>query len=1047
MAPITTSRTQVRILLTCFFLSGVAGLVYEVAWTKALGLVFGHTVYAIAAVLAAFMAGLAAGSAYLGRWGGRHPRPLVLYGWIELGIGITGALSLLGLSAVRALYAATYYSISASVPFLETLRFVSSVFVLFLPTFLMGGTLPVLLAGVGRSSLELRARLGQLYWINTAGAVLGALTAGFFLLPWAGLRLTVVGAAICNVLAGSLVLVFVRSPIQPALQNTQDEPVKRTGRRSVFLLVSFALVGATSMAYEISWTRVLATTLGSSTYSFTIMLATFLAGIALGSRLFEIWARRNTALSVAIFGETQIFTAMGAVVFLVLFARMPLLAWWMMIVSHRSFQGLLLTQFVICGLTMLPAATAFGFNFPLVTSLIAGEEKGSSSYTSAVGQACAANTVGAIAGSLATGFWLVPRFGGFRTVAMAAGVNIALAVFLLMRSKPRRSLELAGGFALAGIVAVAGTSRLLYDPAIANFNVAYHPRSNSPRLSVDQIVHESDLLYSEDGLNATIAVLRDAAGLRLTANGKVDASTSDVVSQVMLGHLGLVFHKAPRKVLIIGFGSGMTASAVARYPEVEEIDCVEIEPGVLHAAPYLQVLNRGVLNDPRLHIILDDARNFLFTTRNRYDVIISEPSNPWIAGIAALYTDEFYEEVRSRLAPGGMLVQWVQAYELFPQDVKMILRTLEPHFSPVSVWRGNLGDLIILCQKDPGELSLERLHQLWRVPQLRSDFAMLGLNEPEGLIAYHILDQDDLQRLVGKGVRNTDDRTRLEYRAPLGIFANTMSDNMRLLWHHDSTLLPGSILPGNHRESLIAAAKTSLFLNDPGRAGLYISDLAKSPTTPETELVRADWLLAAGRPEEARGAYASAERLDPSSIPALLGLAATALRNKDYDTSERILREILRLQQGYLPALEMYALVESGRGNWREALSWQTQRVVRDPSRPFDAVLFLAELLVRNGDDRSAERLYAEVLQRDPYNGTARGALSELYLSENRWEEARRHLEVLVRYFPAGYPMEYVHLADAYQKVGRTQDALDCLLQGKKVFPEVASLFSVNGLQ
>src|SRR5215472_15619663 len=287
MVPITTSRSQVRIILTCFFLSGVAGLVYEVAWTKALGLVFGHTVYAIAAVLAAFMAGLAAGSAYLGRWGGRHPRPVVLYGWIELGIGITGALSLLGLSAVRALYAATYHFLSASVPFLETLRFVSSVFVLFLPTFLMGGTLPILLAGVGRSSSELRARLGQLYWINTAGAVLGALTAGFFLLPWAGLRLTVVGAAICNVLAGSLALVFVRSSIQPALENTQNEPVKRAGRRSVFLLVSFALVGATSMAYEISWTRVLATTLGSSTYSFTIMLATFLAGIALGSRLFE----------------------------------------------------------------------------------------------------------------------------------------------------------------------------------------------------------------------------------------------------------------------------------------------------------------------------------------------------------------------------------------------------------------------------------------------------------------------------------------------------------------------------------------------------------------------------------------------------------------------------------------------------------------------------------------------------------------------------------------------------------------------------------------
>ncbi|HEV1995599.1 MAG TPA: fused MFS/spermidine synthase [Candidatus Acidoferrum sp.] len=1040
------SRSQERIILVCFFLSGVAGLVYEVAWTKALGLVFGHTVYAITAVLAAFMAGLAAGSAYLGKWGGRQARPVTLYGWIEVGIGITGVLSLLGLTAVRALYAATYHFASGSVPVLETLRFAGSILVLFLPTFLMGGTLPILVAGVGKSSSELRAKLGQLYWINTAGAVLGALAAGFLFLPWAGLRMTVALAAVCNVLAGSLALALARSPEQPALESTQEGPVRSRDERPMFLLVSFALVGATAMAYEISWTRALATTLGSSTYSFTIMLATFLAGIALGSRLFEIWVRRNNTVSVATFGETQVFTGIGAVVFLVLFARMPVMAWWMMIATHKSFRGLLLTQFAISGLAMLPAATAFGFNFPLVTSLIASKEERGSTYSRGVGQACAANTVGAILGCVATGFWLVPRLGAFRTVALAAGVNIALAVFLLMRSRPRRMVELAGSFALAGIVAVAGASRLLYDPAIANFNVAQHPRQYSSRLSADQIAHAADLLYFEDGLNATIAVERDSGSLRLTTNGKTDASTADSVSQLMLGHLGMVFHKAPRKVLVIGFGSGMTASAVARYSEVEQIDCVEIEPAVFHAAPYLQDLNRGVLNDPRLHIILDDARNFLFTTRNRYDVIISEPSNPWIAGVAALFTDEFYEEVRSRLAPGGVFVQWVQAYELFPQDVKMILGTLAPHFSQVSVWRGSLGDLMMLSQGDPGQLSLDRLGQLWSVPALRSDYAMLGLSEPEALIAYHMLDDGDLRRLVGNGARNTDDRTSLEYQAPLAVFGDdTTPVNLRMFRQGRSALLPTSILLGDKRESLLAAARTSLFLQDAERAGLYISELAKASATAETELLRGDWLVAARRPEEARAAYASAARLDPSSIPARMGLAAAALRVRDYDGSERILREILERQQGYLPAFEIYALVESGRGNWKEALAWQTKRVLGDPSRPFNQVLFLGDLLIRNGENRDAERLYVELLERDPYRGEARSALSELYFSEKRWEEARRHLEVLVRYFPAGNPIEYVHLADAYRKMGRIQDAEYCLLRGKKVFPNAIPPFRTDG--
>jgi len=291
-------RATLAGIFLCFFVSGAAGLIYQVAWGKALGLVFGNTVYAIATVLAVFMGGLASGSALLGRWSERQANPVALYGWIELGVAATGALSLVGLAGVRALYLAGYHTAAGSAPALVALRFVGSAIVLFLPTFLMGGTLPVLVRGLTRSSAELGARLGRLYWVNTAGAVAGTLAAGFVLLPAVGLKLTVATAVTLNVLAGGIALWLGRATPSPAAaaasaaRAAADEPHMRG------LLASFALVGATAMAYEISWSRLLATTLGSSTYAFTLMLATFLAGIVLGSALFEKWQARGKQVSL-----------------------------------------------------------------------------------------------------------------------------------------------------------------------------------------------------------------------------------------------------------------------------------------------------------------------------------------------------------------------------------------------------------------------------------------------------------------------------------------------------------------------------------------------------------------------------------------------------------------------------------------------------------------------------------------------------------------------------------------------------------------------------
>ena len=1027
-------RSNFVLILLCFFVSGVAGLVYQVAWTKALGLVFGHTVYAIATVLAAFMGGLAAGSAVLGRWGERRERPITLYGWIEILIGVTGFLSIFGLEGVRALYLATYHSAAGSKALLVALRLVASLLVLFLPTFLMGGTLPVLTRGATRTSAELGARLGRLYAINTAGAVAGALAAGFLLLPWIGLRFTILLAALLNVLAGCCALALddsrTRVPELPPSENTAtaSPPIPK------FVLISFAIVGATAMSYEIAWTRLLATTLGSSTYAFTIMVATFLVGIALGSRLFESWMARGRGISLGTFSATQSLTGLAAVLFLVIFQQLPAILWSLVSSTHKTFAGLVLAQFATCGLAMLPAAIVFGFNFPVVTLLIARYRGSGNSPSSAVGTACAANTIGAIVGAIATGFWLVPAAGSYRLVALTAAVNFGLAVFLTARQTSRGALALGGNAALAVMAIGAGWSGMFYDPATANFNVITSRSLYPATLRLDEVAHLSDVLFAEDGQNASIAVLQSENHLALLTNGKTDASSGDRVTQLMLGHLGMLLHPGPKKVLVIGFGSGMTASAVARYPDVQQIDCVEIEPAVLRAASYLAPLNRGVLRDPRTRILIDDARDFLFTSPDRYDLIISEPSNPWIAGIATLFTDEFYGQVRAHLAPGGMMVQWLQAYSIFPDDIRSVLATVAHQFPQVTVWQGQSRDLMLLAQSQPGEFHLDAARRYWSVPELEADYAAMGLQDPEGLVAYHLLDDADLRTLAAHAPRNTDDRTRLEYRAPLAIFAIESGENLQMLGRYRSRFSPASIAAAGTRAALLSAAQTLAALSERGREGIFLSALQSYPASAESELLRAGWLATGGKLAEAGQAFGNARRLDPASLDAMVGLAELARLRNDYSTAESLLHQALERKPQYVPALETYALLERNRGNWRQAAEWQTQRMTAEGQRTPEALVQLGEFLFRSGDEAGAARTYAEALNLDPYNAEAHRVLGEIFRRAQQWEQARVQLEVVVRYYPAADPTAYASLADVYRNMGRAGDAESALRKAERVF-------------
>src|SRR5579872_3296773 len=577
-------------LLLCFFLSGTAGLIYQVAWSKALGLIFGHTAYAVATVLAVFMGGLAAGSAWLGEWGERSDRPVALYGLIELGVAASGAVSLAGLTGVRALYVAAYPLVAGHGATLLALRFVGAAVVLFLPTFLMGGTLPVLVRGLARYSAELGTRLARLYWVNTAGAVVGTLAAGFLFLPTLGLRQTLGVAVALNLLAGGLALRLSRreraataEATPPAMPEKyaappQESNIASSAMPAPFLYICFALVGATAMAYEIGWTRLLSTQLGSSTYAFTLMLATFLTGIVLGSAIFERWNRRHQ-IAAATFALTQTFTALTALAFLISFPYLIEVLPPILRATHESFRGLVFAQFATSALAMLPAAVVFGFNFPAVVLLIAGPQSNSTldpdlgARSNIVGRAYAWNTLGAILGAMATGFWLLPSLGSFHLLAATAAVNLVLAAAISAAAVPRRLLSIAVNVALLIAVGFIRFSSYFYDPAVAAFNTVMYWNLYDRPLTLRENAHLVDIVYFADGLNATISVARTSDYISLRTNGKVDASNQDKTTQLLVGHLGALAHP-PRRVLLIGFGSGMTASALASYPELERLDIV-----------------------------------------------------------------------------------------------------------------------------------------------------------------------------------------------------------------------------------------------------------------------------------------------------------------------------------------------------------------------------------------------------------------------------------------------------------------------------------------
>jgi spermidine synthase len=893
-----TRRSSLWILGFCFFLSGATGLVYEVVWLRLLGLVFGHTVHAITTVLAAFMAGLALGGVLLGRLADRAPNLIRTYGWLEIGVAISCAAIPGLLSAAAPLYLWLDRLLGLSPVASGLLQFGIVFLLLLIPTTLMGGTLPVLSQALARQGSPPGRTVGALYAANTFGAVLGVAVAGYALLPALGNRLTVATGVVANLAVGVLALLYgsrarrtgdglVGQPIPE--RGTRGEPEivghgsPSPGWTTRATVVALGISGAVSMIYEVAWSRALALAIGSSTYAFTAMLVAFLVGIAGGSAAYS-WLYGNRRATAAEFAVIQ--GAIGITATLSLLALGRVSGLFLLGVSWSDAPGFVeAVQVAVSVSVMLLPTLLIGATFPCAVAVVAPDPARTGRE---VGTVYAVNTVGAIAGTVIAGFVLIPTLGAHTAAKLGIVINLLLAAGLLATSLPRAPAARWGGCAAAILLALGVWALPPWDVRVMTSGAAVYARSylrmpsEGGRMAPPRLSGSQQIVYYRDGISSTVSVHREEDNVFLRINGKTDASTAgDMPTQLMLGHLALLVHPAPREVAVIGLGAGVTAAAVARHP-VTRVDVVEIEPAVVEASRFFSHVNDDVLGDPRVRTVLADGRTFLLTAPRRFDVIISEPSNPWIGGVASLFSREFFLLASERLRPGGLMVQWLQAYGLTPDDFRMVVRTFRTAFPATTVWTMGGGDFLLLGATDPVTVDLRRIKGFDRLsPGAARDLARLGFRDWTGMLGFYVLSEEDTERFAGTGTLNTDDRLALEFSAPRALYLDTGSDNRRLLQSYRSGGLP-RMTPESRAE--LETAETRYWIGKGAQRRRAAADallhfrraLELDPGhTPSMIEASAIHLGRGNGPESLRLARSAAEREPRNAVP--LVLAAMAL--------------------------------------------------------------------------------------------------------------------------------------------------------------------------
>ena len=805
-----------RLVAYCFILSGATGLIYEVLWVRMLGLVFGATTLAVSTVLVAFMGGLALGSSLAGRVGAKLERPVRAYGLLEIGIALYALAVPLLFALVDNLYAILWQHFHPSFLVFSLWRFLLSCLMLLVPTTLMGATLPLLAAALLRRHGPTSTSVTKLYTRNLVGAICGSIAAGFLLLPSLGVRATIYTASVINIIIGIVAIVADRrapvaaSDFRNLTEDDTEEPSTNTESSQTtneprgakitpiaritevrFWLACAFVSGFVTISTQVAWTRMLTMIIGSSTYAFSIAVALFLLGLSGGA---YVIARKNLSGELrSTLLKVELLTAGSLVFSLFMVNRIPVI----LITTGLSFKidswgGLLGLQILSVALLILLPAFLMGMVMPLVL-VWAGSNSGNLSVR-LVGRSYAVNTIGAIVGAFGAGFVLIPKLSTRFTILFAAALCIIIGGLAYqpgagVRDRDLRRSLVTGAtaclivllFVFAPRMNLAGLSVGAYDSLVRV--IAKTRGSVADNASQQNGPGDHTLLMYEEGATSTVSVRKDWGVISLQINGRTNASDrEDMPTQVMLGQLPLLLAPSIKNGLVVGFASGITAGAMLQSP-IESVECLELEPATVNASRFFEHVNNRPLNDPRLRLIIDDARTYLRVTPARYDLIVSEPSHPWVPGVANLFTREFFELGRDRLTTEGVFVQWLQIYQLSTDSLRSVLATFKKVFPHLLVFRvegATKGkDLLLVGSKTPLPMDqvMNRLRERIRDARMAAELARVNINSEDDLRAWYVCDETQLAPAVAGSVINTDDNMHIETRAPRESFRPLMETN------------------------------------------------------------------------------------------------------------------------------------------------------------------------------------------------------------------------------------------------------------------------------
>ncbi len=759
-----------------FLLSGISALIYQILWIRFFALCIGSTIYSASAVTAAYMGGLAAGAYMPGRLADKVVSPLKYYAVFE---------TLIGVYALLFMFFSPYIDAAGVALGGICAKFAFVMAVLIVPTILMGATLPFVATCYVRifKPANKEFAVSLLYGVNALGGVLGIFLAGFFLIYLYGNTITTVIAAAGNFIVASLAFLMAGYAIKPQTAvcpgaGADETPDNNSRRQNAawpsplfFTMTAFFMVGFCALALEIILTRLLVLIIGTSTYAFSLIIMAFIGGIPLGSILVPLIIRKTPRM--AAFGVVLTLLAIASLLTIPLLSAAPFIFLKIFGAFHADFTTFMAVEYLLCLLILMLPATLSGYAFTCALGAVKSSE---GTIGRDVAKLYFYNTAGSVLGAIAAPFIFIKNLGLQNSIITISLVYLISGLALIAASASGRRIKLIRSFVLTACYIVIFFFSGNLDMDIISAGVHYHPDKFGGK-SVKEIINhikKEKRVFLAEGIDSTVGIYSKHEVVYLKINGKTDASTGwyDMNTQVLLAHLPMMLSRANRKVVIIGLGAGVTAGAALKYnPEL--LECVEINPNVIEGARFFNKISGLDFNAPNFKIIEEDALTHLKITNNKYDVIISEPSNPWIAGIASLFTYEHFTRCREKLSEKGLMCQWLQLYSMSKEDFIRILVTYQKVFPNATLWYSSWGDALIIGTKTDYDYDLNVIKKRFENEEIKKQLNLIEIFSTEALLAHQILDSETLLGLSAKypDIKiNTNSHQILEFSAPINYY-------------------------------------------------------------------------------------------------------------------------------------------------------------------------------------------------------------------------------------------------------------------------------------